>query len=99
MSIENVSQELAKILYFHLDDDLLKWMEGKIDAIIEDKSAKDLYLTYSLMVSKINSIALDKMSSGKNEVSQYLETHNANLLQVGRVYLLIRVLEADENFF
>jgi hypothetical protein len=74
-------------------------MEGKIDSIIEDKSSKDLYLTYSLMASKINPIPLDKMPSGENKVVQYLETQNANLLQIGRVYLLIRVLEADENFF
>ncbi len=99
MSIENVSQELAKILHLHLDSDHLKWMEGKIDGIIKEKSSKDLYLTYSLMASKINPIPLDKMPSGENEVIQYLETQNANLLQIGRVYLLIRVLEADENFF
>ena len=99
MSIENVSQELSKILHLHLDSDHLKWMEGKIDGIIEEKSSKDLYLTYSLMASKINPIPLDKMPSGENEVIQYLETQNANLLQIGRVYLLIRVLEADENFF
>ncbi|ALM06710.1 hypothetical protein SB49_01975 [Sediminicola sp. YIK13] len=99
MFIENVSQELAKILHLHLDKDHLKWMEGKIDGIIEEKSSKDLYLTYSLMASKINPIPLDKMPSGENEVIQYLETQNANLLQIGRVYLLIRVLEADENFF
>ncbi len=99
MSIENISQELAKILHLHLDNDPLEWMEGKIDGIIKDKSSKDLYLTYSLMASKINPISLDKMPSGENEVIQYLKTHNANLLQIGRVYLLIRVLEADENFF
>lgn len=99
MSIENISQELAKILHLHLDNDPLEWMEGKIDGIIKDKSSKDLYLTYSLMASKINPIPLDKMPSGENEVIQYLETHNANLLQIGRVYFLIRVLEADENFF
>ncbi|MET7030174.1 EboA domain-containing protein [Sediminicola luteus] len=99
MSIENVSQELAKTLHLHLDNDHLKWMEGKIDSIIEDKSSKDLYLTYSLMASKINPIPLDKMPSGENKVVQYLEAQNANLLQIGRVYLLIRVLEADENFF
>lgn len=99
MSIENVSLELAKILDHHLDDDLLKWLEGKIDGIIEHKSSKDLYLTYSLIASKINSKEVLKISWKHTDVVQYLETQNATLLQIGRVYLLIRVLEADENFF
>lgn len=94
-----MSQELAKILHRHLDDDLLKWMEGKIEGIIVDKSPKDLYLTYSLMASKINAKEVLKISSDHTDVIQYLETQNANLLQIGRVYLLIRLLEADENFF
>mgnify|MGYP003651401623 CR=1 FL=1 len=99
MSIENVSQELSKILHLHLDNDLLKWMEGKIDGIIVNKSSKDLYLTYSLMASKIESKEFVEISADQANVIQYLKAQRANLLQVSRVYLLISVLEADEDFF
>ncbi|MFT6838140.1 MAG: hypothetical protein ACJAZR_001670 [Sediminicola sp.] len=56
-------------------------------------------MTYSLMASKINTVEAVNMPFGTNNVIQYLKAQNANLLQIGRVYLLIRVLEADEEFF
>ncbi|MEB8330380.1 EboA domain-containing protein [Flavobacteriaceae bacterium KMM 6897] len=97
--MENVSQELVKVLRHHRDTNLLKWLEEKIDAISSNKSSKDLYLTYSLIASKINTKEVLNIPLGPNNVIQYLKAHNANLLQIGRVYLLIRVLEADEEFF
>lgn len=99
MSMENVSQELVKVLHHHMDANILQWMEEKIDAISSNRSSKDLYLTYSLMASKINTVEAVNMPFGTNNVIQYLKAQNANLLQIGRVYLLIRVLEADEEFF
>ncbi|MFT4831061.1 MAG: hypothetical protein ACI815_000700 [Psychroserpens sp.] len=99
MSMENVSQELVKVLHHHMDANILQWMEEKIDAISSNRSSKDLYLTYSLMAAKINTVEAVNMPFGTNNVIQYLKAQNANLLQIGRVYLLIRVLEADEEFF
>ncbi|MEJ1222268.1 EboA domain-containing protein [Sediminicola sp. 1XM1-17] len=99
MSLENVSQELRKVLYLNMDADLLQWLEEKKDVVIGNRSPKDLYMTYSLMASKINSGGNVKMPSDQNSVMQYLETQKADLLQISRVYLLINVLEADEDFF
>lgn len=99
MSMENVSKELVKVLHHHMDAKILQWMEEKIDAISSNRSSKDLYLTYSLMAAKINTVEAVNMPFGTNNVIQYLKAQNANLLQIGRVYLLIRVLEADEEFF
>lgn len=99
MSLENVSQELVKVLQLNMDADLFAWIEENTETIIGNKSPKDLYMTYSIMASKIDSGTLVKMPLEGNNVVQYLETHNANLLQIGRVYLLINVLEADEDFF
>lgn len=97
--MENVGKELANVLYVNLDASLLKWMQDKIDTIIIESSSKDLYLMYSIMASKINPKDFVKISSEKTNVIKYLKSQNANLLQIARVYLLIRVLEADEDFF
>lgn len=82
-----------------MDNENRQWLLSKIEDIVETESAKDLYLTYSLVSTKIRSdkelsLLLDDM-----ELKRYLEIQGANLQQMARIYLLYKVLEAKEDFF
>lgn len=92
-------KELSKILGDSLDEETRAWIKNKLDIIIESKSAKELYLSYSLIAGKIDTTIKPKIQGVNQELTQYLIAHNADLLQIARIYLLTRVLESDKAYF
>lgn len=92
-------KELSKILGDSLDEETRAWIKNKLDIIIELKSAKELYLSYSLIAGKIDTAIKPKIQGVNQELTQYLIAHNADLLQIARIYLLTRVLESDRAYF
>lgn len=99
MYFKETGIQLSKIIESNVDKVAKHWLEEKIDATIQSKSTKDLYLTYSLIASKI---ALDNdfdISEVADDLKEYIQTQNGNIQQIARMYLLIKVLEADEDFF
>lgn len=69
-----------------------------MDSIIAEKSGRNLFMTYSLMASKIP----DELPGGTNESTEiiaYLDSHEATLQQIARLYLLAAVLEQDRAYF
>ncbi|MEZ4969099.1 MAG: EboA domain-containing protein [Flavobacteriaceae bacterium] len=99
MLFKNIGSQLLKILEDNVGKENRQWLLSKIEDIVETESAKDLYLTYSLVSTKIRSdkelsLLLDDM-----ELKRYLEIQGANLQQMARIYLLYKVLEAKEDFF
>lgn len=99
MLFQNVSEDLKKVIDYNYAAELSQWLEGKIHHIISAKSTKDLYLTYSLLASKIDENKELLMPNADSETIQYLKNHSANYLQVGRIYILVKVLESDPDFF
>tara|TARA_R110002050_G_scaffold109796_5_gene221199 strand:+ start:8830 stop:9690 length:861 start_codon:yes stop_codon:yes gene_type:complete len=95
----NVSQELIKLLRQNIDENNLKWIEDKVESVIQNRSSKELYLCYSLLASKIKEDEILTFPLKNSEVTKYLISQNANLLEIARVYLLTRVLEFDHDFF
>lgn len=92
-------KELSKILGDSLAKETHAWIENKLDTIIESKSTKDLYLSYSLLAGKIDT-AIEPIIHGINqELTQYLIAQHADLLQIARIYLLTRVLKSDKVYF
>lgn len=92
-------KQLSKILGDSLSEDTLTWVENKLDLIIKSKSAKELYLSYSLIAGKIDPAKKPRIQGINQELKEYLIAQNADLLQLARIYLLIRVLEADIAYF
>jgi len=99
MLFKNVSEDLKKVIDYNYSTESSEWLEGKIHHIISAKSTKDLYLTYSLLASKIDDNKELLMPNEDSKTCQYLQNHHANYLQVGRIYMLVKVLEADSEFF
>jgi hypothetical protein len=99
MLFKNIGAQLLKILEDNVDNENKQWLLSKIEGIVETESTKDLYLTYSLVPSKIKSVRDLELSLEDKPLQAYLEVQHANLQQIGRIYLLYKVLEAKEDFF
>lgn len=99
MSFKKVSEQLSSLLECNTQEVEMEWLLSKLGHIIKEESTKDLYLTYSLIPSKIkstNTLSLEKVDS---ELKEYLELQNADIHQIARIYLLVRVLEENADFF
>jgi len=94
--LKNVAAQLLEIIAHKFTEENKVWLQEKIALIITNKSTKDLYLTYSLLASKAPTT---KVFVKGSEVKQYLTNKEATSLEIGRIYLLVAVLESDSDFF
>lgn len=99
MLFQNAGSKLLKILEDNVSGENKAWLLSKIKNIVETESTKDLYLTYSLIPTKINTTAKMSLPEDSDGLGNYLSIQDANLQQIGRIYLLFKVLEAKEEFF
>lgn len=99
MLFENIGSQLLKILEDNVDNENIQWLFSKIEGIVETESTKDLYLTYSLVPAKMKTEKDLSLILVDKELKAYLEVQQATLQQIGRIYLLYKVLEAKEDFF
>ena len=99
MQLENVDQNLLEIIDGHVTADAKSWLKDKINLIVGNQSAKDLYLTYSLIPSKVDLVDDLKFPSNISDLNSYLSVQKANSQQITRIYLLCKVLQADKAFF
>ncbi len=98
MQIKNSSQQLSNLIEKEISAEKKEWLDEKISKIKEDKSSKELYLTYSLIASKIDKTILENQTES-SELTDYLALHKASALEIARIYLLTQVLEVDPEFF
>jgi len=99
MQLENVVNHLSQIIENQVNAETRNWLEDKIKVITDSQSTKDLYLTYSLISTKIQSKGPVAVPSTTSGVFVYLQTQKATVQQVTRIYLLVRVLKEDNEFF
>ncbi|MEM9000071.1 MAG: EboA domain-containing protein [Bacteroidota bacterium] len=100
MRFKNTGDTISKIIGENLDTESQKWLFDKIAQIIAQKSVRELYLTYSLCNTKIAAVATVKMTAvDDSALKNYLVLKEANLLEISRVCLLAKVLDADRDFF
>ncbi len=99
MQFENVGQTISNIIETGSNKEAIDWLEEKINTIIANQSVKDLYLTYSLIPSKITAAEPTNFTTSDSSLGSYLQIQKANTQQLARIYLLIKVLEANDEFF
>lgn len=99
LKLKDVDQELSKIIQNNLETNERDWLEERIASIIKNQSTKDLYLTYSLIPSKVKLIENLKTTLVDSNLGDYLKSQRGNNQQMARVYLLIKILNANSNFF
>lgn len=99
MQVKNIGRQLGLIIEANVEVETWEWISEKLHKIIELQSAKDLYLTYSLLAGKISPVNSWQEVSTIGNISEFLNDHGADLLQISRIYLLARVLEEDQAYF
>lgn len=99
MHVKDTAAQLSIIVERNIDSTTLDWLEGKINTIIKEKSTRDLYLTYSIIATKVKAEDSLDLSTISEVLKEYIVVQKGNLLQLTRMYLLVKVLNADEEFF
>ena len=92
------SKNLKKILKDNLDQKIWDWFSEKLSSIIKNESSKDFFLMYSICSIKIKSKAIN-FDLNKNKSLTYLKIQKTNLLELSRIYLLLKVLKEKNSFF
>ena len=99
MQFKNTGDTLGVILKQNASPEVGQWIQQKLEHILSNTSAKDLYLTYSLLSGKVTKEKSVILETANENLSGYLKAQNANLLEISRIYLLVRVLETNPDFF
>lgn len=99
MSFKKVGAQLSALLHANLSNGEHQWLSSKINQIIASESTKDLYLTYSLIPSRIEARESLVMEISDQKLKDYLQQQGATIWQVARIFLLVRVLEEKPEFF
>ncbi len=89
---------LSDILKLNLEKIEFEWLMDAIAQVVDAKSRKDLYMTYSLFTSKIKDMPIHVFGEKDFQWRSYLEQQNASTLEMSRILLLLSVLESDEVF-
>lgn len=99
MSFTKVGEQLSSLLESNLTDGEYQWLSSKLDQVINTESTKDLYLTYSLIPSKIGVVRSLSIEISDRELKEYIQRQEATIWQLARIFLLVRVLEENPKFF
>ncbi len=99
MRFENNSQQLLEIFTNAVQVEHKTWFDEKLTKIITKKSKRELYLTYSLIASKIQATTLDLGVVEASALTDYLQLQHTNAQELVRMYLFVEVLNADSDFF
>lgn len=91
--------DIQNILNTYGAPDSVAWLKVKIESLKENKSSKDLFMTYSLLNVKFDAANVISFDALDTTSSRYLSGHNATMLQVSRIYFLAEVLSQDIEFY
>ncbi|NAS12091.1 EboA domain-containing protein [Poritiphilus flavus] len=93
------ADQLLTILTTNISEDTRDWISEKLQKILSEPSARELYLTYSLLANKIDKDTYLELSDGDPDLTNYFKQHNTRVLELARIYLLCAVLEEDRSYF
>ena len=99
MNIINGNQQLKIIIGTNLSPENREWIANKLQKIISASAVKDLYMTYTLIGSKVKAITDFVAPETAGEIYDYIKLQNGNLQQITRIYLLSEVLTAAPEVF
>ncbi|MEX0288269.1 MAG: EboA domain-containing protein [Flavobacteriaceae bacterium] len=99
MQHKNTGETLKELISKHATPETDQWIDEKLRKIVSEPSAKELYLSYSLLSGKADSSTPVEFGATDSEITSYLKKHNADLLQTCRIYLLVRALEDNAEYF
>ena len=93
------SDAIYEILNNNTGHEAIDWLNVKTTALETSNSARDLFMTYSLLASNFDKTRGVNYGEHPNEIMGIFKTHSADLLQVARIYFLTKVLELNPDFY
>ena len=96
--MKEVTEPLKTYLDSALDASSRRWLEDRLENILEPPTARELFMTYTLTARKIPEKALDwKKEDGFP--GAYLHLQQPDLQELVRIYILATVLESKPDYF
>lgn len=89
---------LSDILKLNLTTSEFQWLIGAVEKVLDTKSKKDLYITYSLCAAKIQNKPIANFGADDFEWKSYLEVQKVSTLEMARIFILAAALDANEDF-
>ena len=102
LRIKNSDQHLVTLIQNNSDAEQYLWLEKRLELITKNESARDFFLAFSLSSSTFensNEIIYPELNEENKILIQYLREHNASLLEIVRLYMLVKVLDSNASFF
>lgn len=75
------------------------WLLGKIDRVTNLKSARELFISFSLSGSKLQDRQIQWDTEDNSSLAQFFSDRGATALELGRMTLLTLAIESDSAFF
>lgn len=94
----NLFSAIETLLSKNLIAEEYRWLQQAISAITEEKTARKLYLNYSLSGAKIQKGKLVDFTGANEQLQDYLSKQHANTVELARIYMLLAALESDGSF-
>jgi len=93
--------EIEERLQFYatncISSDAQQWLEDKTKKILTEESAREFFLTYTLLSEKVNVAPVT--IEGETETEHYLKKQKVNTLEIARIYFLNSILSAKQAVF
>ena len=99
MMLTVTSGDVEQLVRANLAEDTYAWLQTRLNETLEARSAKDLFMTYSMLSSKVPDRDPLIMTLQESPFNSYLIRQHARILDLARVYVLMRVLEEDPDYF
>lgn len=99
MNYTQIASELDLIFKKNANADQKIWFEEKLYKINSDRSKRIFYTTYTLIKNIFQKKEIDLKDMHHDSLRSYLRLQKIDLSDFIRIYLLIKVLEADKAYF
>lgn len=90
---------LRGLLSRSADPNALDWLESRLQEILDPPSARNLFLTYSLIGRTFPDREVQGIDAETSEIQAYMGRHAIREGELARVYLLARALVSDPEYF
>lgn len=97
MKRPEIAEKLRLYATSCISDDSKEWLEDKTKKILHEESAREFFLTYTLLSEKVT--AAPVTIEGETETENYLKKQKVNVLEIARIYFLNSILSAKQTVF
>lgn len=92
-------EELLEIIRYYFETTKKEWLFEKIKRITTSKSARELFISFSLCGTKLGDQKIQWNNRENSSMTLFFSEREAKEMEVGRIALLTAAIESDSVFF